>query len=129
MSDQDTRDAFNRLTSQAAAPPLEPDRSEILPVPLSALTPLVRRFVETGAKARGCPPDYILNPLLAATGAVVGDRLTLRIKEGWMVRSIAWLGSVGGPGTGKSPGMRYAMKPLIAVQRRYKDEFDRDFPD
>ncbi len=89
------------------APPAFP--TEVLPPELQAL-------VEEGAAAMGCPVDFVAVPLLGFLAAAVGGGRRIRVKRGWEEPAILWLAVVGEPGTGKTPALEEAKRPLLALQ-------------
>lgn len=62
-----------------------------------------------------CPIDYIVVSMLAAAGAVVGNKVGIfpyANDESWEVYPALWGGIVGDPGTKKSPAIQAAHRPL-----------------
>lgn len=100
------------------------NESEPVPFPTDALPEALRRLVVEGAAAIGCPADFVALPALALTGGVIGNLQRLQLKPGWEVRSIIWTGTIGDPGTGKTPAMSTARAPLEELQRQAKAEYD-----
>jgi len=90
--------------------------------PLYALPVVLRPFVETGAEAIQCPPDFVAVPLLTALGAVIGRTYVIEVKPGWQEPTALWTVVVGRPGTAKSPALRLATKPLSTLQRKLAEE-------
>jgi len=112
---------LGRLTGES---PESPESSDVAPFPTDALPPTVERFVTAGAESRGIPPDFIASPLLGFVGAAIGNRVVLEVKRGWIEYPSLWVGCVGGPGTGKSPGADYARSgSLDAIQQRLWKEY------
>lgn len=101
-------------SSSASTPaPLLP----VPPFPMDTLPPVVRAFVEAGAAALGCPPDFVVPHLLTFCGAVAGNSRKLRLKTGYELAPIFWTGVVGKPGTVKSPALNLARRPLDLLQK------------
>lgn len=100
---------------EAASPaPVEPPP----PFPVEVFPPTLATFVHRGASAFGIPPDFIAIPLLGFAAGVIGNLRSLELKPGWTERAILWVGIVGRPGSGKSPGMDYAQQVINALQQR-----------
>lgn len=62
-----------------------------------------------------CPVEYLAVSMLAAAGAVVGNRVGIfpyANDESWEVYPALWGGIVGDPGTKKSPAIQAAHRPL-----------------
>lgn len=88
------------------------------PFPVEVFPPTLATFVHRGASAFGIPPDFIAIPLLGFAAGVIGNLRTIELKPGWTERAILWVGIVGRPGSGKSPGMDYAQQVINALQQR-----------
>ncbi len=95
-------------------------------LPLAALGPAWAEWITTAAEAASCPPDYVAAPLLAAASALIGHARWAKATPGWMEPPHIWLGVVGEPGTGKSPGSDALMRDVLPeIERRML----ADFPD
>jgi Protein of unknown function (DUF3987) len=84
--------------------------------PLDVLPDVARKYVESGAAALDAPADFIAVPLLSMTAATFGRRWVLQLKRGWKERGILFTATIGEPGTGKSPGLDLARKPVEVIQ-------------
>ena len=66
-----------------------------------------------------CPVEYLAVSMLAACGAVVGNKVGIFPKahdESWEVYPALWGGLVGDPGTKKTPAMQAGLKPLSHLE-------------
>lgn len=88
------------------------------PFPVDVFPPMIATFVHQGSAAFGIPPDFIAIPLLGFAAGVIGNLRTIELKPGWTERAILWVGIVGRPGSGKSPGMDYAQQLIGQLQQR-----------
>lgn len=122
------RRAATSIPAIGSAPVAPPPLTAVPPFPLAALPPIPRAFVDAGARALGCPPDFVVAPLLAFVAAVAGNSRKLRVKRGFEVPLVFWTGVVGKPGTVKTPALNLSRKLLDVLQKatweRYKDELD-----
>lgn len=89
----------------------------VMPFPVEALPEPARAFVTAGAKALGCPPDFVALPLLAFIGAVAGNSRKLRLKHRFLVAPIFWIGVIGAPGTAKTPALDLSRGLVDALQK------------
>ena len=111
------RTGRNGATAQADA-----DRGQagagvvVPPFPLDVLPETVRRFVVSATTAIGCPPDFTAVPLLGLAEGVAGRSRRIVIRPGFEVSPGSWYGVVGEPGTGKSPGQKYALHAVTPLQ-------------
>ena len=100
-----------------------PPRDGVARFPLEALPQTLRTFVEQGAKAIGCPEDYLAVPLLVYAGNAIGNARCLRIKRTWHEGPRAWVAIIGLPGDKKSPALELAYRPFERQQRKLEAEW------
>src|SRR5438270_9546002 len=105
---------------------LQLERARPPRLPIAAFGPAGAEWITTAAEAAACPPDYVAAPLLAAASALIGHARWAQATPGWMEPPHLWLGAVGEPGTGKSPGSDVLMRDVLPeIERRML----ADFPD
>src|SRR5712671_2472719 len=105
---------------------LRPERPNAPKLPLAAFGPAWAEWITTAAEAAACPPDYVAAPFLAAASALIGHARWAQATPGWVEPPHLWLGVVGEPGTGKSPGSDALMRDVLPeIERRML----ADFPD
>jgi hypothetical protein len=114
----------------AAASPAAPDEPSESPAPrepfpVGALPPVMRRYVNEYARIMGIPPEYVALPMLATAAAAIGNSRTLRLRDTWHAPALIWACVVGPSGTGKSPPMEHALRPL----RRHQSDAFRAYAD
>src|SRR5262249_43063718 len=91
--------------------------ASVLPFPTGALPPPLQQFVNEGAIALSCPPDYLGVPMLVVAGAAIGTTYVLAVKPGWRERPCLWASIVGPPGKVKSPALRAVAGPVHVCQK------------
>ena len=95
-------------------------------LPMEVLGDTWEDWITRAAKAAGCPPDYVVAPLLASVSALIGNARWAQATPGWCEPPHLWLGVVGDSGTGKSPGSDCLMRDVLPeIERRMMG----DFPD
>jgi hypothetical protein len=99
------------------------NHSDWTPFPTHVLPPVIRKFVEEGAASIGCDATAIALPLLAALASTIGNTRRLKIKKGWLAPPILWAVIIGRSGSQKSPGFKFAMKPLETIQAEIFSEW------
>src|SRR5438067_5472076 len=105
---------------------LQLERSRAPKLPLAAFGRAWAEWIMSAAEAAACPPDYVAAPLLAAASALIGHARWAQARAGGVEPSHMWLGVVGEPGTGKSPGSDALMRDVLPeIERRML----ADFPD
>ncbi len=99
------------------------DFSKCLDFPIDAMPEILRTFIEKGAYAMQCPPDYIGVALLACLGAIIGRTFMLQLKPGWLESTLLWVVIVGKPGTTKSPALKLVLRLLLCIQKKWFEEY------
>ena len=93
-------------------PPVEPFPLSIFPAP-------VARLIADGAKAIGCPPDFLALPVLAVGGVSIGRSASLLLKPGYFATASVFAACIGQPGDGKSPAVNAVVKPLHRIDEQH----------
>jgi hypothetical protein len=93
------------------------------PFPVEIYPEPVERLVRQGAKAIGCPADFLGMTVLAVAGAAIGRSVSLRIKDGYFASSAFYIANVGKPGDGKSPAMSEVVLPLWRIDEEEHKKF------
>jgi hypothetical protein len=96
------------------------------PFPVAALPKVVRDCVDEGAAAIGCDPATIVLPLLVVLASAIGNSRRLRLKKSWDVPPILWTAIVGRSGSQKSPGFKFAMRPVDTIRRELIQQHKQD---
>ena len=82
-------------------------------------------WVAGHAENRSVPVDYVAGGLLASTGALIGNARWVSPWQQWSEPPVLWIGEVGNPSSGKSPGLDAALNLL----RQIEVEMAEDFPE
>ncbi len=90
------------------SPPPQPFPLESLPEPAS-------EFAQAVADSVGCPVDFPAAGILAAMSATVGATRRIVVRTGWSEPASLYIALVGPSGSGKSPALQMALKPLPSV--------------
>jgi hypothetical protein len=97
---------------------LEETRPPPPPFPLELLPVRWRVWAEQSAQAF-TPVDYVAQSLLGAVSAMCGGGIVVRVTPQWTEPLLLWQALVGGPSSGKSPG-------LASARRLIDGDDDRD---
>ena len=89
-------------------PPADPFPVDVLPEPAA-------RLVREGADAIGCPRDFLGVPTIAVAGGTVGRSASLMLKSGYFASATAFMGCVGPPSDGKTPGLKAVADAVRAI--------------
>jgi hypothetical protein len=118
------------IVDRAETPKLEmPDRTlldtqSILPPVLpDLLRPDCMTWTHAAADGAGCPVDYIVLATLAATGALIGNQRWGQPWLGWIEPSVLFVGVVGLPSSGKSPGLGVVERLLACLEQELNEDW------
>jgi hypothetical protein len=113
------------LLAEVVALPVEHGgRPEGMPLfPTDMLPPSMARLVENAARALSVPPEFVAVPLMVLAGAAIGNAWMIETKKGWKESPALYAAVVGDPGSGKTPALKLALKPLVAIQDALADEY------
>jgi len=103
---------IGRQPTPAAPIPTSPE------FPLHIFPPDVAAYVRESALAARSPQEMVAAPLLAFTGAVIGRQLRLTVAPGWEERPVLWMATIAPTGSGKTPALEAARRPLDILQHR-----------
>ena len=92
-------------------------------IPLDAFGPFWSDWLSAAAKGSGSPVDYPAAALLASISSLLGNARWVTAWQGWHEPTPLWIGLVGNPGDGKSPGV----DPVFDLLRTLETEIAGDF--
>lgn len=96
-----------------------------VPAPCDVL-PSWSSWLALAAKAKSAPIDYILASLLGTASGLLGGRLQVEVRPGWIEPAILWLVLVGDSAAGKSPALEAVEVGLEALERELRERFDAE---
>jgi hypothetical protein len=73
-------------------------------------------WISGQAEAKSCPPDYVALAVLAGAGTLIGNACWGAPWDGWVEPPVLWVGNVGNPSSGKSPGLDAVREMLSAIE-------------
>ena len=94
-----------------------------VPFPVAVLPTPLRAFVEQASKAMGCDPTFLILPMLAVCGSLIGTTACLRLKRKWAEFPIIWSLTLAKSGTMKTPSFLLATEHLQKIQAKRYAEF------
>jgi hypothetical protein len=99
------------------------------PFPIGAIPEPHRTYLQQAAAALDGDVALVAVPYLAIAAGVLGCRVELQLTRSWTERAILWTAVVAPPGSAKSPALRLAMQPMLALQHeayeRWREEVAR----
>jgi hypothetical protein len=81
--------------------------------------------IREAASAKNCPPDFVAAGLLVAAAGLIGNARWLTVWDGWTEPPYLWVGAVGNPSSGKSPGLDGALRDVLP---ELAEELAQDYP-
>jgi len=96
-------------------PPVEPFPLHVLPLP-------ARHLAEAVTESIGCPVDFPAAAILAVASGLIGRSASLLIKPGYFESASLYIAMVGIPSSGKSPALKAAMAPAMAIAEQLRQD-------
>lgn len=83
----------------------------------------LRGYVRDVADRTQCPPDFVAVSLIVAISATVGRKRTIHPKQrdDWEVVPNQWGCIIGRPSAMKSPALKQALRPLVALEAKERE--------
>lgn len=80
-------------------------------------------WIQTAAKVKGVPVDYVALSLLATASAVLGNTRWAAPWDGWKEPPVLWAMLVGEPSAGKSPALDTILDTVKEIERGLSEEY------
>jgi putative DNA primase/helicase len=99
--------------------PIDVNLSPVDPLAPEMLPEAIRAFVTDVAYRMQCPPEYVAVPLIISIASLIGPRAAIlpKRKDDWQVSSNLWGGTVGIPGSLKSPALSEVLQFIKQLER------------
>lgn len=82
-----------------------------------------RSYLDAASAAIGVPPETIAIPILVNIGGLIGNRLAVLLKRGFVQYPALWAAVVAEPGTAKTPALNAARALLDALQGEWWEHY------
>lgn len=93
--------------------------------PIEVFPPELEALIIELKNTMNFPIDYSASSLLFAVSVAIGNKIQLKVKNGWKEKSILYLILVGRTGDIKSHSVSFFIKSLMEIDRRYYFEYLR----
>ncbi|MBN2808629.1 MAG: DUF3987 domain-containing protein [Deltaproteobacteria bacterium] len=93
-------------------------QSKLEPVPIEVFPPKIQDLILHMVDCFGTTDEIVVASLLAISGALIGTKRLLRIKQDWLVHAALYWMIIARTGDSKSPPINWLMRPLEAVERK-----------
>ena len=81
-------------------------------IPLDAFPAKIQDMILTLARQENYTIEYMMASLLVAVSTAIGNAVNIRIRGGWISNSALYMILIGRPGTGKTPPLDFAFRPI-----------------
>lgn len=81
-------------------------------IPLEAFPAKIQDMILTLARQENYTIEYMMASLLVAVSTAIGNAVKIRIRGGWISNSALYMILIGRPGTGKTPPLDFAFRPI-----------------
>ena len=98
-------------------------RREPPELPLEVFGDFWGGWIAGHAENRSVPADYVAGGLLATSSAMIGNSRWVSPWQGWSEPPVLWIGEVGNPSSGKSPGLDAALNLLRRIEADMAEGF------
>lgn len=124
LSDAERAELFRRLDEARAhlAAVDDAPKRRYVPFPIGTFPEPLRSYVQRAAASIGCDAALVGLPMLATVAGAIGNRAKMIAKHGYFECANIWTAAICDSGSGKSPAMKYATRPLEAVEDRLSAE-------
>jgi hypothetical protein len=102
------------------------DRLPAPELPLHLFGPVWQERILEAAAAKNAPPDYVAAGLLVTAAGLIGNSRWAAPWDGWREPPFLWIGAVGNPSSGKSPGMDASLRDVLP---ELEEELAADYPE
>jgi hypothetical protein len=102
-------------------PPVLEKAHGVEPFPLHVFPDALANLCRVGSQAFRCPVDYLAVSAVGLLGGVIGRSVALKMTPTWEVTPNLFVAVVGGPGSKKSPALKFMAGPLYRIDRELRD--------
>lgn len=81
-------------------------------IPLEAFPAKIQDMILILARQENYTIEYMMASLLVAVSTAIGNAVNIRIRGGWISNSALYMILIGRPGTGKTPPLDFAFRPI-----------------
>ena len=81
-------------------------------IPLDAFPAKIQDMILALARQENYSIEYMMASLLVAVSTAIGNAVNIRIRGGWISNSALYMILIGRPGTGKTPPLDFAFRPI-----------------
>jgi hypothetical protein len=94
------------------------------PYPIECLPTTLREYCKAASRSTQTDVAYTATLALPVLASAVGTGIVLQVNDDWSVPAIIWGLLLAVSGSGKSPALKCAVKPLLVKQQEYNRQFD-----
>jgi hypothetical protein len=98
------------------------DRAELGALPRDSLPPMLRRWVTSEARRKGAPEPFAAASAIGVAASAIGASQKIQVRShdtGFTQPAALWVALVADPGSGKSPTISAALRPLSKIDAEW----------
>jgi len=103
------------------------NKRETLPFPVHVFPETIQNFISKANDTLKYPVEYLASSILFASSVATGRAVKIQIKKGWTESPILYIALVGRPGINKSHPLKFALSPIMNIDKKNHDTFSSDF--
>lgn len=85
--------------------------------------PTVNNFIEEMVNCSEMNREYLYASFISIVSGFIGNRLTVKVKEGWIEKPSLWIAIVGNSGIKKTPTVKALLKPVYELEMEYHNKY------
>lgn len=82
----------------------------------------IQKFIRETHRCLNFPIEFIGSSLISVAAIMIGNTYKVEVMKGWTEKAVIYMALVGRPGTTKSPALKFALKPIMNID---KDSFKK----
>jgi hypothetical protein len=94
--------------------------------PIHAFPKRLQAVLESMANCYGLPIDFYGLGALTVASSLIGNSYNVHFLAGWTVPPIVYSAIVGPSSMGKSPAMKFCLKPIYSIEDEYRAQYLED---
>ncbi len=99
----------------------------ILKFPIEVFPKDLQEIISSANNSLRFPIDYFASSILFTASVSIGNRLKIKVKNGWIESALIYMAIVGRAGINKSHPLSFALKPLFDIDKNFYENYSIDF--
>ncbi len=100
---------------------------DILKFPIDIFPKDLQEIIISANNSLKFPIVFFASSILFSASISIGNRLKIKVKNGWYENALVYIAIVGRAGTNKSHPLSFALKPLFDIDKNFYKIYENDF--